>query len=150
MSRTMETWINSTVANKEMISWGVSTTGEKWSFRINANGTIRAEVSGGFIYGTTNVANGQWHHVACVLSGTDIATAQLYVDGVLETVGANQSQTVNTNTTTNLTRQVLSTIQYCTCTACPRTMVQPSQWQNKSVPYLEPISAETARCRTMK
>jgi hypothetical protein len=103
MSRTMETWINSTVANKEMISWGVNATTQKWSFRIDGDGTIRAEVNGGYVYGTTNVADGQWHHVACVLSGTDIATAQLYVDGVLETVGANQSQTVNTNATTKLT-----------------------------------------------
>ncbi|NJN78200.1 MAG: LamG domain-containing protein [Saprospiraceae bacterium] len=102
-SRTMETWINSSVSNKEMISWGVNAATEKWSFRINGNGTIRAEVNGGYVYGTTNVADGQWHHVACVLSGSNIANAQLYVDGVLETVGANQTQTVNTNTTTNLT-----------------------------------------------
>ncbi|MFK7949935.1 MAG: LamG-like jellyroll fold domain-containing protein [Saprospiraceae bacterium] len=101
--RTMEAWINSTVANKEMISWGINSSTEKWSFRINGNGTIRAEVNGGFIYGTTNVDDGQWHHVACVLTGSNIANAQLYVDGVLETVGANQSQTVNTNTTTNVT-----------------------------------------------
>jgi hypothetical protein len=102
-SRTMETWINSTVANKEIIGWGINTATEKWSFRINGDGTIRTEVNGGYVYGTTNVADGQWHHVACVLSGSNIATAQLYVDGVLETVGASQTQTVNTNTTTNLT-----------------------------------------------
>lgn len=102
-SRTMETWINSMVANREMMSWGVNVATEKWSFRINGDGTIRAEVNGGYIYGTTNVADGQWHHVACVLSGSNIANAQLYVDGVLETVGASQSQTVNTNTSTNLT-----------------------------------------------
>lgn len=101
-SRTMEAWINSTVANKEMISWGVNSSTEKWSFRINGNGTIRAEVNGGFIYGTTNVDDGNWHHVACVLTSGDIANAQLYVDGVLETIGASQSQTVNTNATTNL------------------------------------------------
>ena len=100
--RTMEAWINSTVANKEIISWGVNSSTEKWSFRINGNGTIRAEVNGGFIYGTTLVDDGQWHHVACVLTGNNIANAQLYVDGVLETVGASQGQTVNTSTSTNL------------------------------------------------
>lgn len=100
--RTMEAWINSTVANKEIISWGVNSSTEKWSFRINGNGTLRAEVNGGFIYGTTVLNDGQWHHVACVLSGNDIANAQLYVDGVLETVGASQSHTVNTNASTNL------------------------------------------------
>jgi hypothetical protein len=100
--RTMESWINSSVANKEIISWGVNSSTEKWSFRINGNGTVRAEVNGGYIYGTTVVSNGQWHHVACVLSGNDIANAKLYVDGVLETVGASQSHTVNTNASTNL------------------------------------------------
>lgn len=102
-NRTMETWINSSVVDKEMISWGINSATEKWSFRINGDGTIRAEVNGGYIYGTTNVDDGQWHHVACVLSGGNIANAELYVDGVLETVGASQSQTVNTNTTTSLT-----------------------------------------------
>lgn len=101
--RSMEAWINSTVTGNEMIGWGINASTQKWSFRINGNGTIRAEVNGGYIYGTTNVADGQWHHVACVLSGSDIANAQLYVDGVLETIGASQSQTVNTNTSTNLT-----------------------------------------------
>ena len=101
--RTMETWINSSVHSKEIIGWGVNAATEKWTFRINGNSTIRAEVNGGFIYGTTNIADGQWHHVACVLSGSSIANAKLYVDGVLETVGSSQAQTVNTNATTNLT-----------------------------------------------
>lgn len=101
--RTMEAWINSSVHSKEMISWGVNASTEKWSFRINGDRTIRAEVNGGFIYGTTNVADGQWHHVACVLSGSNIATAKLYVDGVLETVGNSQAHTVNTNASTLVT-----------------------------------------------
>ncbi len=101
--RTMEAWINSTVANKEMISWGINSASEKWVFRINGNGTIRAEVNGGFIYGTTNVDDGQWHHVACVLSGSNITNAQLYVDGVLESVGSSASQTVATDVSTNVT-----------------------------------------------
>ena len=73
--RSMEAWINSSVHSKEIIGWGINSSTQKWSFRINGNGTIRAEVNGGFIYGTTNVDDGQWHHVACVLSGSDIANA---------------------------------------------------------------------------
>ena len=100
--RTMEAWINSTVSNKEIIGWGVNSTAEKWSFRINGNGTLRAEVNGGFIYGTTVIDDGQWHHIACVLNNTDISNAKLYVDGVLENTGGSQSQTVNTSLSTNL------------------------------------------------
>ncbi len=102
-SRTVETWINSIVPNKEIISWGVNNAAEKWIFRINGNGTIRIEVNGGYVYGTTNVNDGEWHHVACVFSGSNILSAKLYVDGVLETVGASQTQSVNTNATTNMT-----------------------------------------------
>lgn len=102
-ARTMEAWINTDVSNKEILSWGINSATEKWILRVNGNGTIRAEVSGGYIYGTTNITDGQWHHVACVWSGSNITSAKLYVDGVLESVGASQSQGVNTNTTTNLT-----------------------------------------------
>ncbi len=101
--RTMEAWINTSVSNKEILSWGINNATKKWILRVNGNGTLRAEVNGGYIYGTTNIRDGQWHHVACVWSGSNITQAKLYVDGVLESVGASASQGVNTSTTTKLT-----------------------------------------------
>lgn len=99
-SRTIEAWINisSLSTNDEIVSWGTNSTGEKWIFRINGTGVLRAEVNGGYILGSTAVNDGNWHHVACVFSGTNITNTLFYVDGQLETTGGSVSQSVNTNT----------------------------------------------------
>ncbi|MFC2111390.1 LamG-like jellyroll fold domain-containing protein, partial [Bacteroidota bacterium] len=104
--RTVEAWINSTVPNNEICSWGKNSTGQKWVFRINSDGTIRVEVNGGYIYGTTTVDDGEWHHVACVYSGTDVVNTLLYVDGVLETSGGTLGEAVNTNTSGGINLRV--------------------------------------------
>lgn len=101
-ARTSEAWINSTVNNKEITSWGRNTASEKWVFRINDNGTLRVEVNGGYIYGTTLIDDGQWHHVACVFNGSDVQDVLLYVDGQLETIGASLTEPVITNTTNGI------------------------------------------------
>ncbi len=104
--RTVEAWINSTVPNKEIVSWGLNASQQKWVFRINDNGTVRVEVNGGNVYGTNRVDDGEWHHVACVFSGTDVVHTLLYVDGVLEPVGGSATEPVNTNTTTGINLRV--------------------------------------------
>ena len=105
-SRTIEAWINTTVNNKEINSWGLNQAGQKWVFRLNNDGTLRAEVNGGYKYGTTAVDDGQWHHVAVVFNGSNITSAQFYVDGNLEGTGGSQGATVNTNTTTGINMRV--------------------------------------------
>jgi len=104
--RTIEAWINSTVPNKEIVSWGRNATQQKWVFRINDNGSVRVEVNGGNVYGTNRVDDGLWHHVACVFSGTDVVDVLLYVDGVLEPVGGSATEPVNTNTTSGINLRV--------------------------------------------
>ncbi len=98
-ARTIEAWIKSDVPNKEIVSWGSNNTGEKWIVRINGNGTLRTEVNGGYIYGTTAIDDDQWHHVACVLDGTDVSDIKLYVDGNLESVGGQANKGINTDNT---------------------------------------------------
>ncbi|MFK8038266.1 MAG: LamG-like jellyroll fold domain-containing protein [Crocinitomicaceae bacterium] len=104
--RTIEAWINTTVNNNEITSWGADVAGQKWVFRLNNDGTLRAEVNGGYKYGTTTVDDGQWHHVAVVFSGTNITNALFYVDGNLENTGASLSSTVNTNATSGINMRV--------------------------------------------
>jgi len=104
--RTVEAWVNSTVPNKEIVSWGRNAAQKKWVFRINDNGTLRVEVNGGNVYGTNRVDDGLWHHVACVFSGTDVVDVLLYVDGVLEPVGGSATEPVNTDTTTGINIRV--------------------------------------------
>lgn len=100
--RTVEAWIKTSVSDPEIVGWGLNASSQKWTFRINGDGTIRAEVNGGFIFGTTAVDDDQWHHVAVVFSGTNINQALLYVDGNLEVVGGSQGHTVNTASSLNL------------------------------------------------
>lgn len=95
--RTVEAWINTSIPNKEIVSWGLNATGQKWVFRVNDGGQLRVEVNGGSIYGTTLLDDGEWHHVACVFSGTEVDDILLYVDGQLETVGASTNLAINTN-----------------------------------------------------
>jgi len=104
--RTIEAWINTSVNNKEITSWGLNSTNQKWVFRLNNDGTLRSEVNGGFKYGTTAIDDGEWHHVAVVFSGTNITDALFYVDGNLEGTGGSQAATVNTNTNTGINMRV--------------------------------------------
>ncbi len=104
--RTCESWIKTSVNNKEIISWGKNAASQKWVFRVNNDGTIRVEVNGGNIWGTTLVDDNEWHHVACVFSGTDVTDVLLYVDGQLETIGGSSAEPVNTNTTNGINLRV--------------------------------------------
>ena len=97
--RTCAAWIKTAKPSSQIVSWGSSQTGGKWAVRVNENGTLRAEVGGGYIYGTTMIADGAWHHVAVVLTddgSADISEAVLYVDGQAETAGGVLSCGVNT------------------------------------------------------
>ncbi|HPO70615.1 MAG TPA: lamin tail domain-containing protein [Anaerohalosphaeraceae bacterium] len=99
-SRTCTAWIRTGTVMSQIISWGELQTGRKWAVRVNDDGTLRAEVQEGYIYGTTPVADNQWHHVAVVLiddGSPDISEAILYVDGKAETTfGGIQARAVNT------------------------------------------------------
>ena len=114
-ARTVSAWVRTRlttpVQNKGIVSWGANVATQKWTFRIQSSngtqGTIRAEVNGGFIVGNTVVTDGEWHHVAVTWEddGTpNILDAKLYVDGVLDAEfgsldtppSASQSQTINT------------------------------------------------------
>jgi hypothetical protein len=98
-SRTCAAWIKTTQVSGEMICWGVAQTGQKWIIRTSETGSLRAEIANGYIYGTTPVNDGRWHHIAVVLQndGTpDISEVVLYVDGVPESSVVYSSRTINT------------------------------------------------------
>lgn len=105
-ARSSEAWIKTDVNNKEITSWGLNSASQKWNFRLNGDGTVRVEVNGGYIYGTTVIDDGEWHHIACTFSGTDVQQVKLYVDGNLETTGASLSEPVLTNTTNGINLRV--------------------------------------------
>lgn len=114
-ARTVAFWIkvSGPVTNHGIVAWGNSIeNGAKWHIRLNSAagngplGAIRTETQGDFTIGTTNLSDGQWHHVASVFPGGtgEVGTVLHYVDGVLEGAGGNGAsiQEVNTNTAVDL------------------------------------------------
>ena len=104
-NRTVTAWINTTQSG-DFVSWGVTTEdGQKWIFCVNHNadnGTFeapRTEVAGGYIIGSTILADGQWHHVASVLESfgpPSVMDIKLYVDGEQDVISGSQAVDIDT------------------------------------------------------
>lgn len=90
-----------------IISWGrLKLPGETWQISINplqedgAIGRLRLGLHGGQIIGSTDLRDGQWHHIAVVMYGgsrPNVGThVLLYVDGEKEVVSRAALQEVRT------------------------------------------------------
>ena len=98
--RTITLWAKADPQSRStgLVAWGPNVTGEKWHFRIE-NTRIRTEFSGGQNFGgDTDIADGQWHHLASVFpdggfEGDDIIH---YIDGVEEPKLGGTSIPINT------------------------------------------------------
>lgn len=96
--RSCTAWIKTNTTGM-IVTWGQDVTGGKWVFKVHDTGTIRVSVQGGYIAGSTDLGDGQWHHVAAVLpydGSPDVSEIELYVDGVLEATTASSSQLIET------------------------------------------------------
>ncbi|MDA8670201.1 PKD domain-containing protein [Flavobacteriales bacterium] len=100
-SRTIAAWIKTSSAGA-IAYWGENATGKKSALRLRSSnpsrGALRFEISGGNIYGTTDLRDNQWHHVCAVLpsGATNVNQVLLYVDGQLETIASTSPETINT------------------------------------------------------
>lgn len=108
--RTIMAWVRVSPAleNSSIFGYGANVNGQRFTFRTNGNAgnpnnqPIRLEVQGGSIVGTTNLNDGQWHHVAAVCddfdnSGTmNVDETKLYVDGALEVISSSAAREINT------------------------------------------------------
>ncbi len=103
-ARTVALWINSTATGQSshatLVSWGREGTstgddGARFDLRLD-DGQLRLEVQGGFIVGTTNLNDGEWHHVAVTWASGGAEDATLYVNGVSEAITSTNSQTIDT------------------------------------------------------
>ena len=104
-SRTCTAWIK-TDTTGAILSWGSSRPvgGDYWYMLVNYStygnpGALHVSVAGGNVVGTTDLRDGQWHHVAVVMDddgSPDTSELQLYVDGRLETISYVSSQEINT------------------------------------------------------
>jgi hypothetical protein len=91
------------------VKWGVNVASQKYYIRgddtVAGKITLRVEVNSGQSYGSTNVCDGEWHHLAVVFpDGADsVKDHELYVDGVLEQDPAGTDFNMDTdNTTTDM------------------------------------------------
>jgi hypothetical protein len=103
-------WINTADAEGRggLVNWGSSdgapVGGQYQNFHVH-QGRLRAEHGNGRFRGATIVSDGQWHHVAMVVSeGANIEppATQLYVDGLKDTEG---EDTVNAQNIWNITAE---------------------------------------------
>ncbi|HRV21253.1 MAG TPA: hypothetical protein P5324_11790, partial [Anaerohalosphaeraceae bacterium] len=99
-SRTCTAWIKTTVPGTNILSWGAAQTGRLWAIALSSDGTLRVQVYGDYIYGTTPLTDGQWHHIAVMLpddGSPNLTEAVLYVDGLPETsIGGSATCPINT------------------------------------------------------
>ncbi|MBL4710871.1 MAG: T9SS type A sorting domain-containing protein [Flavobacteriales bacterium] len=94
--RTVEARIKTSVADKDIVSWGANRAGEKFIVRLDNNGRLRVEVNGGSYVSTTILNDDKWHHIAITFSGVSTYHFKFYVDGVKDNPTAITSNAVNT------------------------------------------------------
>ncbi len=97
-ARTVAAWIKieDNNYNKSIVSWGDSwaagNLGKRFTLKIansaDGSGVLRAEIGGGYAFGTTEVTDGTWHHVAVTTGAGDseMANVKFYIDGVPDAV----------------------------------------------------------------
>jgi hypothetical protein len=99
--RTCAAWIKLDSIGREqvIISWGGNAAGQKWMFRVTADGKLAVGVWGGYIQTTRVLEVDGWYHVAAMMDddgSPDVSEIKLCINGVpVETVASN-TQPVNT------------------------------------------------------
>ena len=106
-SRTVELWVKT--SSYGMISyWGTNSCGWRFGLRVNSNanygalGALKVEIGCGYTAGTTDLTDGNWHHLAVTFatggSGDDFI---LYVDGIQESTSS-LDRVFNTQSSSNV------------------------------------------------
>jgi len=107
--RTVEAWIRTTAncvpnngGRQQIITdWGSMSTGGRSTFCVLWSNSIRFEVGGSGLSGSTPVNDGQWHHLAMTYKPGVPNPIKLYIDGQLDVEGSITTP-VNTLLSTNL------------------------------------------------
>ncbi len=120
-NRTVSAWIKSTTGGV-ILSWGDNGTygRVRWVFKAGGSDVaggetyswskrVGVDLNWGAAIGTTNVLDGDWHHVAAVMDNSSLPTGvlwdiKIYVDGQLETYSVldRTEQAMNTVGTENV------------------------------------------------
>ncbi|MGE0077819.1 MAG: LamG-like jellyroll fold domain-containing protein [Bacteroidales bacterium] len=90
---TIEMWINSTDNSTRSILIGNYYDGSpSYNIELTSSGYLRTFINGSSYYGTKNVADGKWHHIASVVD-FDNDYVKIYIDGVENYSGSNTLST---------------------------------------------------------
>jgi|GEM_PF-4425457 len=95
-ARTVMAWIKTTDKSGKLIEWGANKQGQHWQVGISSGKPVLS-VHGTNVFSSIAVNDNQWHHLAIVVAD-DMASAQVYVDGV-EDQQVKFSGAMNFNTT---------------------------------------------------
>jgi hypothetical protein len=101
-ARTVTAWIQTAVSG-DIVSWGSPTVGAGWMLKLNDDpekgvvGALQVDTGSGWLTGSTDLRDGQWHHVAATLqANAGTSNIRLYFDGQWETLSALAAVAVNT------------------------------------------------------
>ena len=95
--RTCTAWIKTAHTTGIILAWGKGATpAGRWIVMVDPSGFLRVEVGGGYVIGTTLLADNLWHHVAVVSDTAATDGIRLYVDGRAESPGSRVSQVIAT------------------------------------------------------
>ncbi len=113
-ARTVAFWVNipDDVKSKDAFSiaaWGKNKTGQKWQIAWNngrdgakRKGAIRAEFGNGRAIGTTDLRDGNWHHISIVYPGGPAEriaqNIKFFVDGKIDPISFIKSAPIDTRT----------------------------------------------------
>lgn len=113
LARTVALWVKipqdgDSHAGTGILSWGAVLEDSAWQISVNWSkidgpvGRLRLGTFAGRIVGTTNLLDGEWHHIAVVMyppphPGAPV-NVLLYVDGKLEPISVRSNFRVDTNT----------------------------------------------------
>lgn len=109
-ARTIEAMIRTTAncnpntggIQNTIVDWGDMNNGQRFTFNLLWANSVRIEIGGSGISGSTPVNDGQWHHIAVTYSGSPTTgNTKLYIDGTLEATGTLSG--VNTSSLTPVT-----------------------------------------------
>ncbi len=82
--RTVAAWVRTKASRGEILAWGLNDAGKMWTFGF-VRGRVGVTPKGGYLYMNEEIHDGEWHHVAAVLTGGDPPNlhddVKLYLDG---------------------------------------------------------------------
>ena len=113
---TVSAWFKTT-GNGEMVTWGSSPGGQRFTFRLNG-GRLRTEHGSGNLQGDTSCNDGEWHNFTLTVpydAPCDDPNTVIYLDGMVDSrtsTGTSNTYNLTADTDVNIGRRATSSDRY--------------------------------------